>query len=165
MRSHSVTIVLALASTLALAGCQQSDGPIPVKNEEVTNRIEDVAHDISNVARGNPQAPGELTEDLVGFLEGGAGQDTAKELGQRLATAVTAKRVTDEAARQLADRLWTGMAARELSERQQEELLNDVRDLLMSMNVERAEVEAVTTKAAEMQKAISTRPRRWYERF
>ena len=164
MRATPVLVVLTLAA-LAGAGCQQADGPIPVKNEEITNRIEDVAHDLANVAGGNAQAPGELTEDLVGFLEGGPSRDAAQELGRRLSTAVANKRVSDEGARKLADRLWVGMAARELSERQREEVVNDVRDLLTSMSVERTAIDAVAAQTTVVQQAVSTRPRHWYERF
>jgi hypothetical protein len=165
MRFHSATLVLALTSTLVLAGCQQSDGPIPPKDEEITNRIEDVSHDLSNVAGGNRQAPAELTEDLAGFLDGARGQDAAEELGRRLGEAVAGRKMNDETARKLAERLWVGMAARELSERQREEVLNEVRDLLSSISVERADVEAVAAQAGEVQQAVSTRTRRWYERY
>jgi hypothetical protein len=164
MRVISVVIVLSIAA-LAAAGCQQADGPIPVKNEEITNRIEDVAHDLANVAGGNAQAPGELTEDLVGFLEGGPGRDAAQELGRRLSTAVASKRMTDDNARKLADRLWVGMAARELSERQREEVVNDLRDLLTSRSVQRTAIDSVAAQTAVVQQAVNTRPRRWYERF
>jgi hypothetical protein len=165
MRSHTTTLVLALASTRGLAGCQQSDGPIPLKDEEITNRIEDVSHDLSNVSRGHQQAPAELTEDLVGFLNGAPGRDAAEELGRRLGKAVAGRKVTDETARKLAEGLWVAMAARELSERQRDEVLNQVRDLLSSVSVERADAEAVAAQAADVHQAISTRTRRWYERY
>ena len=164
MRSQTI-LVYALASTLLLAGCQQDDGPVPAKDEEVTNRIEDVAHDLSNVAGGNQQAPGELAEDLVGFLDGAPGREAAEELGRRLAKAVVGRKMTEETARKLAEQLWVGMAARELSERQQENVINEVRESLSAISVERADVEAVATQAGEVQKAVSTRTRRWYERF
>jgi hypothetical protein len=163
MRVHAV-VVLAVSS-LVLAGCQQQDGPLPATNEEVTNRIEDVAHDLSNVAGGNQQAPAELNEDLIGFLEGGPGREAAEELGKRLAKAVARRKMTAETAHKLAERLWVGMAARELSERQREQIVNEVRDLLSSMMVERAEVEAVATQTAAVQQAVTTRTRAWYERF
>jgi hypothetical protein len=161
-----VLILLLLAVGLA-AGCQQADGPIPEQNEEITNRIDDLSRDVLNVAGGNQQAPDEFLDDLLAFGEGsdGSDADTVRALGRAFTPAITGKAISEEAARRIATQLWFVTAGWELSERQGETVLNGLRDALGAAGLSQVETEPVIAQASATQKALTVRPRRWYERF
>ncbi len=55
---------------LSLGACRQADGPIPTPNQNVQGELEDVRHDLQNVASGrDPQAPKDLADDLRKYTE------------------------------------------------------------------------------------------------
>jgi hypothetical protein len=56
-------------------------------------------------------------------------------------------------------------AAREMSERQVESLQNDMQALLISIGATESSAQAVAAQIAEVQKAVTSRQRRWYEVF
>ena len=57
------------------------------------------------------------------------------------------------------------MAAVELSERQMEALQSDVVSLLMTEGIAEEDAQQVAAQIGEVQGAVATRPRRWYELF
>lgn len=160
----SLLCLLTLALSFSIA-CQQADGPMPEKNEEVTNRIDDLSRDIANVARGDRQAPGEFLDDLMLFGDASPAAEDVRALGQTLSSAVAGKRLSDEGAKQVAEQLWLVTAGRELSERQRQGVVDDLSEALSGAGLTSEAIEPVVTAATSVQAKSSTRPRRWYERF
>jgi hypothetical protein len=61
--------------------------------------------------------------------------------------------------------LWMTVAAREFSERQVDKLKDDMRELLMSIGVSQLDANLVAGWVGNVQKAVTLRNRRWYERY
>lgn len=73
--------------------------------------------------------------------------------------------MTEQAAQRLTHNLWLSVAARDISERQVESLQNDTQSLLVSVGVAEVRAQEVATQVGEVQRAVTDRPRRWYELF
>jgi hypothetical protein len=61
--------------------------------------------------------------------------------------------------------LWLSVAARDISERQIESLQNDTQSLLASVGIPEERAQQVAVQVGEVQRAVTNRPRRWYEFF
>jgi hypothetical protein len=157
--------VLLLAVAVVIAGCRQADGPMPTPNESVQEDLSDVVRDLQNVAGENAQAPEELAEDLRKYAVRPAAVPAVDELTRRTAAALSGAMLTEQHAQRLAQTLWVTIAARELSERQVEVLQGDVQTMLTSIGVPEAGAQQVAAQVGEVQRAVSDRPRRWYELF
>ena len=162
-RARYALIVIA---GLSLGACRQADGPIPTPNENVQGELEDVRHDLQNVASArDPQAPADLADDLRKYTEDPDAMSTVDELSQRTATVLAGVDLTEQAAERLAHDLWLSVVALELSERQVETLQNDVQSLLMAEGVAEENAQQVAALVGDVQSAVTGRPRRWYELF
>src|SRR5688500_532332 len=99
LKHRALWVVLLLVSTAA--GCRQADGPMPVREGEVPNRLEDIKRDLISAAAGDRDAIGDLGDDLSVFAER-QGNEAARQLAQRVGVAVSGSQLTDEAADKLA---------------------------------------------------------------
>lgn len=166
MTSRHVFSAFILALALGLTACRQADGPLPAASGEVPNRLHDIGRDLQSVAGGEAQARQDLIDDVVIFVESYADARPALEtLSTSTADVVAGKTLSDQDAQRLAHQLWTSAAARELSEKQVEGLQNDMQALLVSIGVPEDRAQGVAAQAGEVQKRVTTRPRRWYEVF
>lgn len=152
-------------SALALGACRQADGPMPTANEEVQNELQDITHDLQNVARRDPAGPEDLAHDLGKYPRVNDEVPAVNELSRRTGDVLLGKTFNEQTAQRMAHSLWTSVAARELSERQVETLQNEVQSILVSMGVSEPQAQQVAAQVGEVQKAVGDRPRRWYELF
>jgi hypothetical protein len=166
MLPHVLVLALALAAAISLAGCRQADGPMPVADGDVPNRLGDISRDLQSVAGGDAQARQDLADDLIVFAESRAGVRPAiEELARQTSEVVAGKTLDEQTAQRLAHQLWTAAVAREFSQRQVETLQNDTQALLVSIGVAEEQAQTVATRVGELQRVVSGRPRRWYEVF
>ena len=165
MRSALRYVAVVLAG-LAFGACRQADGQMPAPSEDVQQELVDVVRDLQNVAAArDPQAPRDLADDLRKYASRPDAEPTVDELSRRAASAVGGLELPEQAAQRLAQSLWVSVAARELSERQIESLQNDMRLLLTSIGVTEPHAQQVASQIGEVQGAVTSRPRRWYELF
>jgi hypothetical protein len=165
MNSRTAVALIVMLSC-ALVGCRQADGPMPVANGEIPNRLGDLGRDLQNVAGGQAEADKELAEDLRIFVDGPPDAVNAiNELARRTSQVVSGKNLNEQSAQRLAHQLWTTVAAREMSARQVESLQNDTQALLVSLGVPEENAQSVASQVGDVQKAVTTRQRRWYEFF
>ena len=165
MRSPLRFVVLVLAS-LAFGACRQADGPMPEPDPDVQAELRDVAKDLQNIAGArDPEAVRDLTSDLGKYARRPTEVPAVDELSRVTASAVSGVDLSERSAERLAQSLWVSVAARELSERQVESLRNDMQLLLTSIGVSEANAQQVAAQVAQVQAAVNSRPRRWYELF
>jgi hypothetical protein len=164
MRRRFVCFVLLVAAAMAAGGCRQADGELPARDGEVPNRLEDIRKDLLSIAGGNREAANDLGDDLSVFAEA-RGNAAARTLARQVGDAVAASQLNEEAAGRLAEQLWIAVAGRDLSERQVQALQEDVEELLMSAGASQQHADAAGQQIDEVQKAVTARSRRWYERF
>ena len=152
--------------SLAFGGCRQADGPMPEPDADVQAELVDVAKDLQNVAGArDPEALRDLTSDLGKYARRPTEVPAVDELSRLTATAVSGVDLSERSAQRLAQSLWVSVAARELSERQVENLRNDIQLLLTSIGVSEANAQQVGAQVAQVQGTVNSRPRRWYELF
>jgi hypothetical protein len=162
-KGHYAIIVFA---ALALAGCRQADGPMPAVNPEIENELHDISRDLLNVADGrDPAAPDDLTHDLGKYPRQKDELPAVNELSRRTVSVISGRKFDEPAAQRMAHSLWTSVAARQLSERQVEALQAEMQSILTSIGVAEPQAQQVAQQVGEVQKAVSERPRRWYELF
>ena len=153
-------------AVLVLSGCRQPDGPIPTPDATVQEELGDVARDLQYIAAArDPQAPQNLAEDLRKYAQRPAAVPAVDELSRRTAGAVAGSQLSEQAAQRLTHNLWLSVAARDISERQIELLQNDTQSLLISVGISEERAQPVAVQVGEVQRAVTSRPRRWYEFF
>ena len=151
---------------LSLGACRQTDGPIPAPDATVQEELVDVARDLQNVASGrDPQGPQDLASDLRKYADRRSAVPAVDELSTRTTRAIGGRNLAEQDAQRLAHNLWLAVEARDTSERQIETLQNDVQALLMSIGVVEESAQQVAAQVGDVQRAVSQRPRRWYELF
>ena len=157
-------VVMAVAT---FSACRQADGPVPTPSADRRSEIGDISRDIQSIASGrDPQAPEDLADDLRRYTEDRQSATSAvTELSRRAAAALAGREVPEQAAQQLAHHFWLAISARELSDRQVESLQNDVQALLVSVGAPQDRAQQVAAQVGEVQRAVTDRPRRWYELF
>lgn len=156
---------LLSVAVLMLAGCRQPDGTIPTPDATVQEELGDVVRDLQYIAAArDPEAPKNLADDLRKYARPAA-VPAVDELSRRTASAIAGSQMTEQAAQRLTHNLWLSVAARDISERQVESLQNDTQSLLVSVGVAEARAQEVATQVGEVQRAVTDRPRRWYELF
>jgi hypothetical protein len=156
---------LICVSVLILVGCRQPDGEVPTPNAVVQEELGDVAKDLQYIANArDPEAPKDLAVDLRKYARPSA-LPAVDELSRRTAGAVAGSQLTEQAAQRLTHNLWLSVAARDISERQIESLQNDTHSLLVSVGISEDRAEQVAVQVGEVQRAVTSRPRRWYELF
>ena len=161
----TVQYAIILVSALALGACRQADGPMPTADANTLGELEDVRHDLENVAKKDPAAPEDLASDIAKYSRRATAIPAINELTRRTVNVLAGKTVNEQAGNRLAHSLWMTVAARELSERQIEALQNDVQSILVSIGVAEPQAQQVAAQVGEVQKAVGDRPRRWYEFF
>ena len=60
---------------------------------------------------------------------------------------------------------WVAVAARQLSEQQIENLKNEMKSELLALGVNEQQAQSTADQVAVVQKAVTARQRRWYERL
>jgi hypothetical protein len=155
---------LVVAVVLSLAACRQADGPLPPATGTVPNELGDISRDLQNLASGNAEGPKDLAADIGHYAEGtNGGQAAAAELSRRLGQALTGKTFTLAQALPLAHSCWAAVAGRQLSEKQVENLQNEMTSQLMSLGVPEQQAQNVAAQVGVVQQAVTARHRRWYE--
>lgn len=153
------------ASVLVLAGCRQPDGEVPTPDAVAQEELGDVARDLQYIANArDPEAPKNLADDLRKYAQRSA-VPAVDELSRRTAGALAGSQLSEQAAQRLTHNLWLSVAARDISERQIESLQNDTHSLLVSVGIPEDRAEQVAVQVGEVQRAVTSRPRRWYELF
>ena len=158
--------VLVVITAATVAACRQSDGPPPEATKSVPEELYDIRRDLQNVAGKVPAGPTEFADDLRKFVQlRPSAEPAVTELARRTTAVIAGKKMTDQAGDRLAHSLWTGIAGRQFSDRQVESLQNDVHSQLVGLGVPEENAQQVAAQIAEVQKAVTDRPRRWYEWF
>ena len=153
-------------SVIMLAGCRQPDGQVPTPDAVVQEELGDVARDLQSIAAArDPEAPKNLADDLRKYAQRPSAVPSVDELSRRTAGVLTGSQLTEQAAQRLTHVLWLSVAARDISERQIESLQNDTQSLLVSVGIAEDRAEQVAVQVGEVQRAVTSRPRRWYELF
>jgi hypothetical protein len=101
----------------------------------------------------------------VVFTEEPEGQAAAKAMAMTLCSMLVNRSLNDEAQTRIIDLMWKAVASTELSERQVDALKDDVRNTLLSIGVTQPDANLAAGRVADVQKAVTLRERRWYERY
>lgn len=165
MSSSTLLRSVCLVAALSLGACSQPEGPAPRAEGEVPNRIGDITRDLLSVAGGDAQAPSDLADDVVVFVDGVPATDAARDLADKVARAIAGKQVSEDAATQLARQMWTAAAAREFNPEQVEALQEEMKTTLASVGASEPAISAAATEIGELQAVVTTRQKRWYEIF
>ena len=151
---------------LSLTTCRMADGPLPPATGDVPNEIDELSRDLLGVANHDPAALDDLLKDVTHYAEGNAaGQTAAADLSRQLAEALGGKTFMSSEAVPLARSCWVAVAGRQLSEMQVENLQSDFKSQLMTLGVDEPQAQALATQAGVVQRAVTVRHRRWYERL
>ena len=161
----TVRCAIILFSALTLGACRQADGPVAKPDANTEAELDDVKHDLQNVAGGDKSGPDDLSHDVTKYARRPTEVPVIDELSRRTATVIAGKKVDDQTATRLAHSIWTSIMAREMSERQVETLQKEVQAVLISVGVAEPQAQQVASQVGEVQKQVSNRPRRWYELF
>jgi len=155
-----------LGLAISLAGCRQADGPMPEATESVANELGDISRDLQNVAYQSPSGPQDLSDDISHYAQGtNGGEAAAQELARRLAQALMGKMFKVAQAMPVAHTAWVAVAARQLSQQQIDNLKNEMKSELVALGVNEQQAQSVADQVGVVQKAVSARQRRWYERL
>jgi hypothetical protein len=160
-----MVFTLVLIAAVGAGACKQGDGPMPVKGGDVPNRLGDLKRDLESVVGGDHEAVQDLTDDLLVFTDEPEGQMMTKAMSTTVCSMLVKRPVNDETQTKIVNLLWTAVAARELSERQVDALKDDVRNTLLSVGVSQPDANLAAGRVGEVQKAVTLRTRRWYERY
>ena len=138
---------------------------MPAKTGEVPNRISDMKRDLETMVAGDQTALKDLTDDLSVFTEEQEGQTAIRGLSNTLAPMLMNRSINDETMTRIVTLLWTAAAARDLSERQVDALKDDMRTVLISVGVSQPDANLAAGRVGDVQKAVTLRTRRWWERY
>lgn len=137
---------------------------MPETTPSTANELGDISRDLQYLATGNPEGPKDLASDIGHYAEGTTGgQAAADELSRRLGQALTGKSFKLAQAMPVAHTCWVAVAARQLSEKQIENLKNEMKSELMSLGVNEQQAQGVADQVGVVQQAVTARHRRWYE--
>ena len=159
-------VAFIMTASWGVAGCRQADGPQP--SSAAANKdddISDVSKDILNVVAKVPTGPEELAHDLLKFGQAPESAASLTEFSRRLSDVLPSVRLAEPDAQRLAQVLWQGITNRQLSDRQSKALQADVKLALVSAGVSDANATSVASQLGEVQKATTTRKKKWYEIF
>ena len=128
------------------------------------NELGDISRDRQNLASGKPEGPKDLSDDISHYAQGtNGGEAAAVELSQRLGQALTGKTFKLAQALPVAHTCWVAVAGRQLSEKQIENLQNEMKSELMSLGASDSQAQTVAVQVGVVQQAVTARHRRWYE--
>jgi hypothetical protein len=162
MKHRFTGVVPALAVTMLLAGCRQSDGTVPTPAGEQINKTSDISRDLQNVAADRANASDELRDDLEGLTEVPPPPHLAEALSGRLVEALKGSTLNEETAGKLAGQLFVAAGARELSDRQVEMLKQDIAATVTDAGATAERAAAVGEVVGDIQAAVGTNRRRWW---
>ena len=155
---------LVVLVAFSIGACRQADGALPPATGTVPNELGDISRDLQNLASGSPDCPKDLGDDLSHYAEGtNGGAAAAAELSRRLGQALTGKTFKLADALPLAHTCWVAVAGRQLSEKQIENLQNEMQSQLMTLGVDENQARNVAAQVGTVQQAVTARHRRWYE--
>jgi hypothetical protein len=156
---------LILVAVVGAAGCKQGDGALPAKAGEVPNRISDMKRDMESMVAGDQTALKDLTDDLSVFTEEPDGHTAIRALSNTVSAMLVKRMLNDEALTRIVTTMWTAVAARDLSERQVDALKDEMRSVLTSVGVSQPDANLAAGRIGDVQRAVTVRERRWYERY
>ena len=152
---------------LLSAGCRQPDGPLPTpSDDETANRLYDLSRDLEEIARGSEAERQGFVDDLLIFADPHRPEalEAVSKFGTRLVEGVPrGTPLPPESTKQLVRTCWTLVAATQLSDRQLKQLQGELAPLLSSIGIPQDRVDGLVADLPALQRAVSTRPRRWYE--
>jgi hypothetical protein len=160
-----IVFTLVLIAAVSAGACKQGDGPMPAKSGDIPNRLGDLQRDLAAVVGGEQQAVQDLTDDLLVFIDEPEGKTMTQAMATTICSMLVKRPVNDETQTKIVSLMWTAVAARELSERQMDALKDDVRNTLLSVGVTQPDANLAAGRVGEVQKAVTLRTRRWYERY
>jgi hypothetical protein len=160
-----MVFTLVLVAAIGAGACKQGDGAMPAESGDVPNRLGDLKRDLEAVVSGDHQAVQDLTDDLMVFIDEPEGQAMTKAMSTTICSMLVKRPVNDETQTKIVHLMWTAVAARELSERQMDALKDDVRNTLLSVGVTQPDANLAAGRVGEVQKAVTLRTRRWYQRY
>lgn len=164
MTAPRAACLLALVVLSAAPGCRQPDGTVPTPQGEQANKTEDISRDLLAVARQEKTAVEDLRSDLENLTGDGPPDYLIEDLSTGLQAALGGTRLADESAKKLAQQMYVTICARELSERQIEVLRKDVAGTLAAAGVAADKAEPVAAAVGDIQRAMTTNRRRWWQR-
>lgn len=139
---------------------------MPQPSPDAQDDLVDIGRDMMNIASGSdPAAREDLAYDLRKYVEDKEDVGVVEELSRRTADAVANQKLPEQTAQRLAHTLWLAISADEISERQAEMLEEDAQSMLVSIGVAEEQAQQVAAQVGEVQRAVTTRQRRWYEWF
>jgi len=157
--------ILPVVLGAALVACRQPDGEMPPRSGDVPQRLVDLGRDLEGVAAGDKQATTDLTDDLLVFTEEPDGMASTRAMTAKIGPMLTNRTLNADTVTRLSTLLWTTVAAREFSERQVDKLKDDTRELFVSIGVAQLDANHAAECVGTVQKAVTLRNRRWYERY
>jgi hypothetical protein len=157
--------LLVVTIVVAAAGCRQKDGPLPTPKDEQPNKIQDIGHDLQNVASGAADAEKDLLEDVDGLDQNSRPGNLVQQLARSTAAAVKGHSLPDKPAQDLAQLIFVAATAEELSPRQIEQVATDLRTTIINAGGDAAAADRVASSAMSLQQAITLNPKRWYHIF
>ncbi len=161
-------VVISLAAACVAAGCRMADGPMPMPTAEDANRLDDLRRDLGDVVGGNAEGRKNFSDDLLVFVDREKQPDAVpaiNELARQIADAAAATQLKEANAPPLLRQVWTAVAARELSEKQVTQLQAEIKTTLTGLSVAEPSAQAIVNQVGTVQKAVTSRQRRWYEVF
>jgi hypothetical protein len=162
--TRKIAYACVFAAALHVAACRQADGPLPETTPETPNELGDISRDLQNLASGEPDGPKDLADDITDYAQGDKeGEVAAAELARRLGQALTGKSFKLAQAMPVAHTCWVSVAGRQLSEKQIDDLKNEMKQELMALGVNEQQAQAVADQVGVVQQAVTARHRRWYE--
>jgi hypothetical protein len=162
--TRQIAYSFVFAAALHFAACRQADGPMPETTPETANELGDISRDLQNLATGKPDGPQDLADDISHYAQDDKdGESAAAELARRLGQALTGKSFKLAQAMPVAHSCWVSVAGRQLSEKQVDNLKNEMKQALMALGVDEQQAQSVADQVGLVQQAVTARHRRWYE--
>lgn len=166
---NRVCLVVLCACLAVTVSCRMADGPLPdVKENDVSNRLGDLARDLGNVAAGHDEARLDFMEDLfvlVDFEDAPASEAPIRALGEQVMDAMVSTKSSEAAVVPLLEKVWLTLTARQLSNNQVQALQADVQGAATQLGVDDVKARALAAQVGIVQQAVTERHRRWYEVF
>jgi hypothetical protein len=149
---------------MALAGCRQPDGSMPLPAGEQTNRVDDISRDLQNVARSDSSAPAELLDDLTYLESVPRPPERLKELGDALTASLRGGTLPDPEAKRVSTLIYQMVAARDLSESQIAQIGTDLRETLVKAGSTPEAADRVAAAGSALAGEVTQNKKRWYHR-
>ena len=164
MNGARLCSTLVFVAAISGGACRQPDGTLPTPQGEQANKTEDIKRDLLAVARQEQGAAEDLKSDLENLTGDQPPTYLVADLAKGLEDALGGTKLTDESAKKIATQLYVAICARELSERQIDVLRKDVTGTLVSTGVAAPKAEPVAGTVGDLQRAMTTNKRRWWQR-